>query len=101
MYRPIDGLSRGAYHQVFTDMALIEGATGLDMTSHRQLSRAVGDYWQAVKKTIQIFKLQYQVHKEDNEAVVTTTLVDAPPLAMADPGISAEIEEEVTSAPTI
>jgi hypothetical protein len=101
MYRPIDGLNRGAYHQVFTDMALIEGATGLDMTSHRQLSRAAADYWQAVKKTIQIFKLQYQVHKKDNEAAIATTLIDAPALAMADPEISAEIEDEAISALTI
>jgi hypothetical protein len=103
LYRPIDGLDRSAYHQVFLDMALMEGATGLDMTSHKQLSRAVGDYWQAVKKTIQIFKLQYQVRREHMETAlqVTTTLVDAPPLAMADPEVQLETEEETISAPGI
>jgi hypothetical protein len=91
-YRPIDGLSRSPYHAVFTDLALIEGATGLDLSSEGRLKHAVMQYWHAVKKTIQLFKLQYQAHKQDETVKVVAKLpVKAPPLAMDDGEASAEV----------
>lgn len=84
LYAPIDGLGRSPYHKVFTDMALVEGATGLDLTSDKRLQFAVMIYWQAVLRTIEIFKLQYRNHRR--EAMISRlkarkAQVDVPPLA--------------------
>ncbi len=106
LYPEKDGLSRGPYHQVFMDLAIVEGATGLDLTSEGKLKTAVAIYWKAVQATIRMFKQQYQVRKEDAASAQemaaqeqTPTFVDAPPLAMEQTN-EQEISETFAS-PTI
>jgi hypothetical protein len=53
-------------------------------------------YWSAVKKTIQLFKLQYQVHKEDQAAKAAIKIsVEAPPIAMENTEASADVATPV------
>jgi hypothetical protein len=63
--RPYEPFQSGPYDRVFTDMAIIEGATALDLTSHTKRSYAVMTYLRGVKSTIEIFKKQYEIRKED------------------------------------
>lgn len=83
LYQPLDGLDRSLYHDIYTQMALIEGATGLDLSSAKQLKRAVASYWLGVRKTIQQYKLQYEQRKSIPSWQPKPS-IQAPPLAPAD-----------------
>lgn len=90
--RPYEPFQLGPYDHVFTDMAIVEGATALDLTSHKMRSYAMTIYLKGVKSTIELFKLQYEVRKEDEARMMVV-----PPLA-PELGRDGPVQEELLEA---
>lgn len=97
--RPIDGLQRGPYHHFFMDLAILEGATGLDLTSNNQLARAAMTYWNAVKKTIEMFKKQVEIKREDAQKFQVPPL--APEFSVEPQENPAIVSDDLDTAPTL
>lgn len=98
--RPYDPFQSGPYDRVFIDMAIIEGATALDLTSHTKRSYAVMTYLRGVKSTIELFKKQYAIRKEDEARVQIPAL--APVDIVPDDVPASEPEAEQASlVPTL
>jgi hypothetical protein len=99
--RPYEPTQSGPYDRVFTDMAIIEGATALDLTSPAKRSFALMTYLRGVKSTIELFKKQYEIRKEDEARMQMPALapVDLVPGEGAIDGAidDLEIEQELTA----
>lgn len=72
--RPYDPFHLGPYDQIFTDLAIVEGATALDLTSAKRKSYAVLVYLKGVKSTIEIYKRQHEIKAEDEAKSVPIDL---------------------------
>jgi hypothetical protein len=68
--RPYDPFHLGPYDHIFTDLAIVEGATALDLTSNKKKSYAVLMYLKGVKSTIEIYKRQQEIKAEDEAKLV-------------------------------
>jgi hypothetical protein len=88
--RPYEPFQLSPYDQVFTDMALVEGATGLDLTSYKKRSYAMMTYLHGVKSTIVLFKKMYDVRKEDAARLEVPPLV--PEISVDSPDVENEAE---------
>jgi len=98
--RPYEPFQSGPYDRVFTDMAILEGATALDLTSHSKRSYAMMTYLRGVKSTIELFKKQYEVRKQDEARLQVPSL--APDSLVPDEEPVTEPENEDSSlVPTV
>ncbi len=99
--RPYEPTQSGPYDRVFTDMAIIEGATALDLTSPPRRSFAVMTYLKGVKSTIEMFKKQYEIRKEDEARLQMPALapVDLVPNdeALSEPVSDTDVEQEIAA----
>jgi hypothetical protein len=103
--RPYEPFQSGPYDRVFTDMALIEGATALDLTSHAKRSYAVMTYLRGVKSTIELFKKQYDVRKEDEArlqipSLAPVDLVTVDPVPVDEPALESD-DEQTSLVPSL
>lgn len=98
--RPYEPFQSGPYDRVFTDMAIIEGATALDLTSHSKRAYAMMVYLRGVKSTIELFKKQYEIRKEDEARMQIPSLAPVDLVPVNEPADEPE-NEQASLVPTL